>query len=441
MPASVTDNRSLWGLAGIGLGIFALMLVGPPLRAAWGDLPFNAVTLVQGGLCMLAVPLATRLPARTALFLILLAGLAMRIPPILDYPFLSTDAFRYVWDGRVQGAGINPYRYVPNAPELSYLRDGYIHFNINRADYAVTIYPPAAQMLFFLVGRVGDSLVNIRIWFVALEGVTIWLLIDLLRRIGQPVQRIVAWVWHPLAIWEISGSAHIDGPMVMMTILGVWLVAVLRRPVVGAVAMAVAAMMKPLAALALPFAWKPWDWKAPAAAVAVVILVYLPYLSVGTGMFAFFGGYAEEESLSTGNAFWLVLLAREVFGQARWTVPVYLAGGLALLGFLALRLSFTDNEDVVLRLRRLGWLVFAGLFFISSGYPWYYLSALPFVVLFGAPAFWATTLGCFLLYDTIYGDPFVAFWVRDGLHSIAMIAGAIYALWAARISHARPARS
>ena len=432
MPARVTDQRHGWGLACIGLGILALMVAGPALRTQGGDLAFNAVALLQGVLCILAVPLATRMPARTALLIILLGGLAMRIPPMLDYPFLSTDAFRYIWDGQVQGAGINPYRYIPSATELSFLRDAWIFPNINRADYAITIYPPAAQMLFFLVGRVGDSLLNIRMWFVVLEGVTVWLLIDLLRRIGAPVQRVVAWVWHPLAIWEISGSAHIDGPMVMMAVFGIWLVAVSRRPVLGAVAMAVAAMMKPLAALALPFAWRPWGWRAPAAAVAVVVLLYLPYISVGFGMFAFAGGYAQEESLATGNAFWLVWLTRQVFGDAAWIVPVYLLGGLALLGFLALRLSFSDNDDVVLRLQRLGWLVFAGLFFLSSGYPWYYLMALPFVVLFGTPAFWAATVGGFLLYDTIPNDAAVAFWVRDALHSGAMLAGVAWALWAAR---------
>lgn len=432
MPCRMTDHRYLMALAGIGAGIFALMLAGPPLRAAWGDLPFNAVALAQAGLCMMAVPLATRVPPRTALLLILLAGLAMRIPAMLDDPFLSTDAFRYVWDGRVQGQGINPYRYIPAAPELAFLRDGAIYPNINRADYAVTIYPPAAQMLFFLIGRVGDSLANIRLWFVVLEGVTIWLLIDLLRRTGQPVQRIVAWVWHPLAIWEIAGSAHIDGPMVTMAVLGIWLVAVLRRPVVGAAAIAVAAMMKPLAALALPFAWKPWDWRAPVVAVAVVALLYLPYLSVGSGMFAFADGYAQEESLSDGNAFWLVWLARQVFGPAPWIVPLYLVGGLALLGILALRLSFSDNEDVVLRLRRLGWLTFAGLFFLSSGYPWYFLSVLPFVVLFGAPAFWAATIGSFLLYDTMPDDASIEYWIRDAALNAAMIGGTFYALWSAR---------
>jgi len=422
----------MWALACVGFGIFALMIIGPALRAAWGDLAFNATTLAQGALVLLAVPLATRVPPRMALLVILIGAVAMRVPPLFDYPFLSTDVFRYVWDGRVQGAGINPYRYIPIAPELSFLRDGFIYPNINRADYAITIYPPAAQMLFFVIGRIGDSLINIRLWFVVIEGVTVWLLLDLLRRIGQPPQRIVAYAWHPLVIWEIAGNAHIDGPMVAMTVLGIWLVAVMRRPVLGAVAFAVATLMKPLAALALPLAWKPWDWRAPAAAIAVVVVLYLPYLSVGTGMFAFAGGYAQEESLASGNAFWLVWLARRAFGDAGWIVPVYLAATATLLGYLALRLSFTDNEDVGLRLRRLGWLTFAGLLLLSSGYPWYNLSLLPFVVLFGAPAFWAATLACFLLYDTISTDAYIALDLRDGLYNATMLGGVLFALWSAR---------
>jgi len=428
----VTPARNMWALACVGFGIFALMIIGPALRAAWGDLAFNATTLAQGALVLLAVPLATRVPPRMALLVILIGAVAMRVPPLFDYPFLSTDVFRYVWDGRVQGAGINPYRYIPIAPELSFLRDGFIYPNINRADYAITIYPPAAQMLFFVIGRIGDSLINIRLWFVVIEGVTVWLLLDLLRRIGQPPQRIVAYAWHPLVIWEIAGNAHIDGPMVAMTVLGIWLVAVMRRPVLGAVAFAVATLMKPLAALALPLAWKPWDWRAPVAAIAVVVVLYLPYLSVGTGMFAFAGGYAQEESLASGNAFWLVWLARRAFGDAGWIVPVYLAATATLLGYLALRLSFTDNDDVALRLRRLGWLTFAGLLLLSSGYPWYNLSLLPFVVLFGAPAFWAATLACFLLYDTISTDAYIALDLRDGLYNATMLGGVLFALWSAR---------
>ncbi len=43
---------------------------------------------------------------------ILLVGVAMRCLLLPGTP-VSNDLFRYVWDGRVQAAGINPYLHVP----------------------------------------------------------------------------------------------------------------------------------------------------------------------------------------------------------------------------------------------------------------------------------------------------------------------------------------
>src|SRR6185436_3074482 len=63
-------------------------------------------------------------------------------------PYLSTDVYRYIWDGRVQSAGINPYRYRPSAEELADLRDENIYPKINRGDYSITPYPPVAQMVY-----------------------------------------------------------------------------------------------------------------------------------------------------------------------------------------------------------------------------------------------------------------------------------------------------
>ena len=79
----------------------------------------------------------------------------MRLALLFVEPYLSTDIYRYIWDGRVQAAGINPYRYVPNAPELAQLRDAAIFPLINRASYAPTIYPPAAQAIFLAAYAAG----------------------------------------------------------------------------------------------------------------------------------------------------------------------------------------------------------------------------------------------------------------------------------------------
>ena len=51
-------------------------------------------------------------------------------------PFLSSDIYRYIWDGNVQAHGINPYRYFPANHAFAQLRDATIYPNINRADKA-----------------------------------------------------------------------------------------------------------------------------------------------------------------------------------------------------------------------------------------------------------------------------------------------------------------
>src|SRR4030095_15767435 len=44
-------------------------------------------------------------------------------------PYLSDDIYRYIWDGRVQSAGINPYRYIPADESVAKLRDDKIYPN------------------------------------------------------------------------------------------------------------------------------------------------------------------------------------------------------------------------------------------------------------------------------------------------------------------------
>jgi hypothetical protein len=425
---TLAPNRSLLRLGIVGATALVLVLATRALHLRFGDPALNALLVTQA--CWLGAPCSSPAgggaPGRPAPGAVADRGLALalRLGPLLDVPFLSTDAFRYVWDGRVQAAGINPYRYIPAAPELAPLRDAAIFPFINRANYAVTIYPPAAQMLFALVGQLGDSMLVLKLAFTAIEALAVLLLLDLLRRTGQPLTRIAAYAWHPLAVWEIAGNGHVDGPMVAVMVLGIWLAAVLRRPVAAAAVIAVAALMKPLAAIALPLAWRPWDWKAPAAAIGTVALLYLPYLSVGAGMFSFVGGYLREEKIESGQGFFLVEAAGWLIGSQPWLQPLYLALAAAVLLALMLRLSFAAGDDAATRLRRLGFIAFAAIFFLSPGYPWYSLVLLPFLAVAPTPALWAASIGCMLLYNEIHHtDLYVQHWVRDGIYNLAMLVG------------------
>ena len=71
-----------------------------------------------------------RMYGRRALIAILIVAAVLRLIALCAPVYLSSDAYRYVWDGRVQAAGINPYRYIPADPQLSFLRDKTIYPDI-----------------------------------------------------------------------------------------------------------------------------------------------------------------------------------------------------------------------------------------------------------------------------------------------------------------------
>src|SRR5262249_16471083 len=138
----LTSNQlPFYRLAGVGAVIAGMTLVTPFAFETYGDNAFIALTITAGLLTIAATGLAERSAPDRALWLILGLAIVLRAYVLLFDPLLSSDIYRYVWDGRVQAAGINPYRYVPADQALAFLRDGAIFPHINRADTAVTIYP------------------------------------------------------------------------------------------------------------------------------------------------------------------------------------------------------------------------------------------------------------------------------------------------------------
>jgi alpha-1,6-mannosyltransferase len=391
------DFAAWVGLGTVGIGLIVVAAAAPWLIRARGYEVFIPVLVASGLATIVATRLAASLPARAGLVVILGVGLALRLIVVAEEPLLSTDVYRYVWDGRVQGAGINPYAFVPADPQLARLRDALIFPHINRADYAVTIYPPLAQMFFFVVSRIAETVTMMRLALVACELVTVVLIIDLLRRVELPVTAVVAYAWHPLAIFEIANNGHVDALMVALMMMGLWLL-VRARPVGGSVAVALAALVKPYVLVALPAFWRPWDWRVPVAVVATIAVCYLPYLGAGRGVLGFLTEYISEEGLTSGDGFWLVGLAQAIVGKVPGLTAVYLVAAAAVMGWLALRVVLRPDPTPQGTIRDVAVLLTAGLFFLSPNYAWYFLALVPFLAFgAGAPA-WALTLAAFLLY-------------------------------------------
>jgi len=387
------------GLLGLlGIAMVGLAFLAAPAFEAYDESGFVVVMMASGVVAYAAARLAPSAPPCAALLLIVLVAVAIRIIALSDDPLVSSDVYRYVWDGRVAGAGINPYRFIPADPALAFLRDAAIYPEINRADYAHTAYPPVAQMVFFLVTRLSDTLNGMRLAFVGCELVVVGCLLAILAQLKRPRALIVGYAWHPLAVWEIANAGHVDALLAMLVVAALLLL-VARRRILGALLIAAGVLVKPYAFALLPAFWRPWDWRAPLLCIALAALAYLPYLSVGSGVLGFVPMYLHEEGFVAGDGFWLVSLTRRILGNQPGILEAYVGLGLLVFAAAVVRLArkpaFYAAED---QIRDAMGLLFIGLFFLSPNYPWYYLPLVPFVVIGGGDVIWVTTLGAILLH-------------------------------------------
>ena len=337
---------------------------------------FIALELTAGLLWGAASWLVLRrgLPGGAVVWVLLVAA-ALRVAVAAAPPSLSTDIYRYVWDGRVQVAGHNPYLYLPNAPELAPLRDQAVYPHINRFDYAPTIYPPVAQGFFAAVAAVWPAVSGMKAAVALLDGGSVLVLLALLRTARRPLHQVALYAWHPLPVWEFAGNGHIDGVAVFFIALAV-LAAVRLRPGWVGVALAAATLCKFLPLALAPALWRRWDWRAPVAGLGAVAAGYAVYIGAGWRVLGFLPGYAHEEGLGNGSGFFVVRFM-ELFGNVpAWVSRAYLAAGLAALAAAALAVAFRRwPADAALRVRAVGGgALLLGLVLIavlSPHYPWY----------------------------------------------------------------------
>lgn len=429
---AASETSAFYKLCALGAALAILTLLTPIVFKAWGDNAFIALTVPAGVVTFAAARVASMAPSARALWVIFTVAVALRLALLLLDPLLSTDIYRYVWDGRVQAAGINPYRYFPADPALAALRDATIYPNINRADSAVTIYPPVAQIFFLMVTRLGENVTMMRLGFLACEAITVTMIALLLRRLGQPLTRLAAYLWHPLPMWEIANSGHIDALMVALMMVGIWL-ALGARVLRGAVAVTLGAIAKPFAVFALPALWRPWEWRMPAAVIATALLCYLPYLSVGTGVFGFLTtGYLGEENLRSGNEIWPLEMWRFIFGTHRGDFIVYLVLATLILAALAATAAFRRQRTPETTLADINRLLLTFLLLLSPRHPWYFLAITPFIALRGGATAWAASIGALLLQNEVDWGIYIPLIARKTVLYGAVITAFGYSMWQSR---------
>ncbi len=365
--------------------------------------------------------LSRPMPPR-AVTAILGLAVALRILLLATPPFMSSDVYRYVWDGRIQAAGISPYAYVPADPALAALRDPVIYARINRRDYAPTIYPPAAQAIFALVGRISQTVTAMKIAMVLLEAAAILAMLRLLALAQLPPSRILIYAWNPLAAWAIAGNGHVDGAAIGLLGLAMWAWVARRDGLAGAL-LGGAILTKFLPVVVAPALWRRRHWRLPLCCAATIAVLYAAYAGVGWRVFGFLPGYASEEGLRQGSGFWLLAALQHIAPLPAAATALYLILGSACLASIAYAVAFgrAADRDPVRMAGAAALLAAATMAIMSPHYPWYYAwLALPSCLLAWPSVIWLSAAPMLL-----YSDP----WHDEILLPTAVFVPAIFLAW------------
>lgn len=160
---------------------------------------------------------------RDSLGIVFVFCICFRLLFIFDFrqELLSTDIYRYLWEGKVWRAGLSPYLFAPNDMELFFLQDqNPLLWSQIDHPHLSSIYPPLAQVAFALLP---DSIVGARICFVTCELLTLAVLAFWLKKLSYPRGRLLLYAWMPLAVIEISSSCHVEALLNLFLVSGLCL--------------------------------------------------------------------------------------------------------------------------------------------------------------------------------------------------------------------------
>ena len=414
------------GLALVLLGCVLVVLYRAGVRASGvsGIRFFMTVAFIQSAIYLVAAWIVTRARSSNSTLLIAIVfAVLFRVSILFAPPYLSDDIYRYIWDGRVQAAGINPYRYIPAAPELVQLRDDAIYPKINRRDYCHTIYPPVAQVVFLLTTRISESVVWMKLTMVIFEMVAIWAIAGLLNLLGRPRQLLLLYAWHPLVIWEFAGSGHCDA--IAIGFIALAFLAWQRRSDLGAgflLASATLAKLFPL--VLLPAMLKRGRWRIVPIFAVTITVGYLPYLNVGPiAVLGDLDVYTREMGTITGQQFYALSLAHKLFG---WELSslAYMIAAVVIMGALALWVLLRTRSEDYLKHAML--LATATMVLFVPHFSWYFCWLVFFLCFTPRLAVFYLTIANLFLYRTWLGDsPDEMFMINSVIYLPALLIAVI----------------
>jgi len=375
------------------------------------------------------MPALARVPARVVVPIILAFACLFRMVVLPASPSLSTDMYRYVWDGRLTLQGINPYRWTPNAQTLRGLRDP-LWQQMEYKPYQ-TIYMPVSQGIFALANKAfGSNLLGYKLLYVLFDLGVIALLLRLLAWLKRPLAQVIWYAWCPLPVTEVALAGHQDIVGVFFLLLALDLLLRRRAVVWGALVLAASILTKGFALLLVPLFVRNYGHRfAVAVGLALLYLglpmwVYLPMFLHGMKQ------YLDNVHANAGIFNWINLALAHVSRRHHFDITEKLSDlviGAAALG-AAWKPAPTDDSLV----RRTFVVLALALLVIPTLFPWYLIWPLALMPLLGRRPSYAFVLltGLSVLLYTYYISIKAYWWAPVAEYGPFYAALALeYALW------------
>lgn len=333
------------------------------------------------------------------------------------------DIHRYVWDGRLQRLGYNPYLVIPSDPAARHLHTPETR-NLNNPDLP-SPYPPGAQLFFRAVTAVHESTFALKVAFVICDFLIAVVLLGLLRNSRHGAHLVLAYAWNPLLAIEVAGSGHID--IVGALFLTISAAALLRRwRATAAVTLGLAIAVKFLPVVLVPLYWKRVRVRDTVLAATVVACLCVPFLDHGHISTGSLGTYLQAFRFN-GPVF--AALDRVVS-------PQLLAAFAVLVGFATA--SWIRRAGTALTPDAFAWPMAISLLCAPVVFPWYLLWLLPFLT--STSTWWmiiwtVSIVPTYLMWHwRSLGRPWGALpgWVMLLEYGCVVAAGALSALWCLR---------
>ena len=360
---TVTPSRRVYGL---GVVLLVTLTICSRKFSSTGESSSIILLTVAGIAYLLAIReffSTPGFPQRVVVIGLVLAAL-WHLPFLLMPPGSDDDIHRYVWDGRVQRLGYNPYIVVPSDPAFAALHTPETR-TLNNPEVP-SPYPAGAELFFRAVTGIHESVFALKVAFVLCDLAIVLVLFDVLHRSGQGAHWVLAYAWNPLLATEVARSGHID--IVGALLLLVSVAALGRRwRAAAALAFGLAVAVKLLPIVLLPLYWKRVRIRDCALAALAVGLLYMPFLDRGRIPMGSLVTYVQRFRFNDP-----VFAALE-----RVAAPQLLVGLAALVGFLTA--VWLRNKASASSPAAFAWPMAASLLCAPVVYPWYLLWVLPFV--------------------------------------------------------------